>query len=401
MSDPAYVCEDHFGDSYLKSFVRAEIDRIGPAGPPCTICFAASLGQRGADLDLVVEIVDRGLRRFYVEGDGWWEGPIDTYDVLYNLEGIDGDAIELIAPLIGDADWVPADRSGHEEAEILTLGWESFEHHVRHVSRYLLDSSGVADPYDLGPWLRPDQVLPLIAEAIRDERNLVTLIDQGTDVFRARTFNTGEPFKELHELVAPPPESAAQGRMNAVGISVLYAALDEATAIAEVYDGKTSAAVVTLTPLRDLTVLDLTTIPLLSPYDPDTDSRRLSMLGFLQSFARTIAKPVIRDDRVHHEYAPTQMASEFFHWRLLPTGDALDGIIYPSVRGGGRNVVLFVGQQECLAHEYLKDGEDRDPGRHQLLTSHPVPKVFLYSPPAASRSGVLRLVSEANVRKEF
>src|SRR5690606_22527909 len=110
--------------------------------------------------------------------------------------------------------------------------------------------------------------------------DLVMEIDKGTEVFRARTFNRGEPFTELHELVSPPPERAAQGRMNAAGISVLYAALDEATAVAEVYDGKTSVAMVTLRPMRDLRVLDLTSTAEVSPYDPAIDARRISMLGF-------------------------------------------------------------------------------------------------------------------------
>lgn len=401
MSDPAYVCADHFDDEYLVTYVQGEIGRLGTERPACTICFASGTVCLGVDLDPIVDMVESGLRRFYVEGDGWWDGPIDTGDVLYNLGGLADEVSELIVPQIGLNDWVPAGLSGHDEVEALSLGWESFDHHVRHVSRYLLDPGRGRRPFDTGPWLSPEEVLPAIAETIRAEVDLVTEIEEGAEIFRARAFNSGEPFTELHELVAPPPEAASQGRMNAAGIAVLYAALEEATAVAEVYNGKTSAAVITLRPLRDLTVLDLTSIASLSPYDPSVDARRFSMLGFLRSFARTIAKPIIRDDRVHHEYAPTQMASEFFHWRLLPGGDALDGIIYPSARGDGRNLVLFVGQEECLANEYPKGGQDRSPGCRQLLATDPIARVKHYQPPQASAGGVLRLVSEADTRTVF
>lgn len=343
----------------------------------------------GSDINVVIEAIDAGIRRFYDERDSpdSFDVPIDTWDVLASLGGIEDYAItEYVVDQIGLHDWVPSARSGRDEAETLGFGRDSFEHHVRHVSRYLLAPSQRSGHSDEGA-LGPGEVLPAIADIIRSE-NLFTTLERRPWIFRARTCNDHSDIRALRELVAPPPMLATQGRMNAAGIPVLYGALEEATAAAEVYDGKPCALIVTLAARRELTLLDLTQIPGASPYDPSIPAQRISRLGFLRGFARRIAQPIIRDDRVHHEYAPTQMASEFFRWKLKPDAP-IDGIVYPSSKGEGHNVVVFVGHQACLADEDLSDGEDRAPGNHQLFNPSNMVSIVRYEAPRANPAGKL------------
>ena len=59
---------------------------------------------------------------------------------------------------------------------------------------------------------------------------------------------------------------------------------------------------------------------------------------FLAGFARDIAKPIVRDERVHQDYVPTQVVTEFIRFVLRPSAD---GVAYPSARADGTNVVLF------------------------------------------------------------
>ncbi|CAB3810799.1 RES domain-containing protein [Paraburkholderia fynbosensis] len=65
-------------------------------------------------------------------------------------------------------------------------------------------------------------------------------------------------------------------------------------------------------------------------------------LSFLNSFTKAIASPVARDDRVHVEYLPSQVVSEFLPDFEFEDG-RLDGVAYNSVVDPRTwNVALFV-----------------------------------------------------------
>jgi hypothetical protein len=64
----------------------------------------------------------------------------------------------------------------------------------------------------------------------------------------------------------------------------------------------------------------------------------------LHSFAEQIAAPVARDDRVHVDYIPTQVLTEFLRDFRFECGP-IDRIRYPSATPvKGANVVLFADQ---------------------------------------------------------
>ncbi len=66
------------------------------------------------------------------------------------------------------------------------------------------------------------------------------------------------------------------------------------------------------------------------------------MLLFLHRLARDISRPIIRDDRVHIEYVPTQVVTEFIRSAKTEDGKSFDGIRLRSSRqGDGMSLVLF------------------------------------------------------------
>lgn len=71
-------------------------------------------------------------------------------------------------------------------------------------------------------------------------------------------------------------------------------------------------------------------------------------LGFLHHFQEEIIQPVARDDRIHVDYIPPQIVSEFFKLHSFSEG-FVDGVRYRSaVDPGGFNLVLFVSAQELV-----------------------------------------------------
>lgn len=96
--------------------------------------------------------------------------------------------------------------------------------------------------------------------------------------------------------------------------------------------------------MSELRILDLTTSP--APISPFClEQRQHARMGrFLASFVHYITSPVIPDDRVHVEYAPTQLLTEYLRWVLNPK---LDGIALPSAQTGKCTYVLFFSRSDC------------------------------------------------------
>jgi hypothetical protein len=137
---------------------------------------------------------------------------------------------------------------------------------------------------------------------------------------------------------------------------MLYAAFEEETALAEMAgDDPKQCAVATLTPLRDLNVVDFTSLPMVPSIfeahelmEDGQDALRPE-LSFLHEFASAISKPIARDNRVHVDYIPTQVVTEFFRTSVRYCRKPLDGLVYSSARRpDGKNVVLFATQDDML-----------------------------------------------------
>ncbi len=170
---------------------------------------------------------------------------------------------------------------------------------------------------------------------------LVVTLPAGTRLIRARPQH-GRRWTTPAELGPPPDEEAIQSnRMSPPGISLFYAADDEATALDEMQNPGTYA-VAEFEVLRPAAVVDLTRVPPVpSFFDLDARPSRSSLV-FLSRCADEISRPIPRDDRIHLEYIPTQVVTEYFRREFREP--QLLGVRYASsVRAGGVNTALFGG----------------------------------------------------------
>jgi hypothetical protein len=227
---------------------------------------------------------------------------------------------------------------------------------------------------DFSDLLRPEPIDPRdMAEAIEDAQegvsassmldeigdavNEVALIRElpaRTKLFRGRVGPSRTPYRTARRLGPPPQGRTIANRMSPAGIPMFYGALDEYTAVAETVLGRLKNGRIlnlgTFETRESFHVLDLTNIPPVpSLFSPLRDQR--PTLGFLHSFADDLSKPIEKDDRVHTEYAPTQIVTEYFRYSFnREAGPSIRGILYPSSRSrGGIACVLFFTREECGA----------------------------------------------------
>jgi len=138
--------------------------------------------------------------------------------------------------------------------------------------------------------------------------------------------------------------------MSPPGIVMMYVADDMQTALAETADKPGMFALGEFFTGRDALVLDVThlppPVPSLFEDIPDTleyDPR--PRILFLWKLSREISRAIARDDRVHIEYLPTQVVTEYLRTSVTVDGKKVDGIRYRSSRDGvGTAIVLFASQ---------------------------------------------------------
>ena len=174
----------------------------------------------------------------------------------------------------------------------------------------------------------------------------VKMVPAGSLFYRARVAQNlsevirfqGDPEKELG---APPRERAANNRMSAAGIPLMYVAGDSQTCIAEVRPSIGDQVVVAeFVSTENLKFFDFTALrtlehsplSLFSPSFSNRADRRL-LLGYLHDL---IARPVRASDT---DYVMTQALAECIRY----SAHGFDGIAFRSVQrsDGGINYVLF------------------------------------------------------------
>lgn len=358
-----WFCVEHLTDPYLRAWFARRLVVVGDGARPCEVCRREDrLGIPVQDLD---DLVGEVIARFYTSADDddrpppeglddlWLPNTRDVFEEFGFLEAFGLDlANELAQRRVDDPAWFPRPPPEEASSGRLFSSWDAFKEHVQHTSRFLLRPDPPVSEWDFDPDYRPRELLEKIGQLLAAHPNVIGTIDSGTTIYRARTFER-EPYTRPRDLVGPPRELAAQGRMNAAGISVLYGALEVETATAEVYDGSEGVVVASLRPLRELQVVDLTRVAFPSVFDPAVPREEFEVSTFLSGFADDVARPVSRDDRRHHEYVPTQYVTEYVRWRLEVS--PIDAIVYPSARcPGGHNIVVFVTAEECLSDERLR-----------------------------------------------
>ncbi len=345
-----HVCPDCVEDEFLKSIISDNA-----CHQTCDYCGETSDDDIAAPVETLMEAIRDTVYYYYddptcagvpYDGGSFIFDPIDTHEVLESI-GLECDdrLFDEIAGAFINTGWA-ASAHGHwassHQNEILNASWNNFVNVVKHEVRYFF--SRIPDSKkSYSQEYSPPQLLSILSHLVND-LNLISTLPLGTSFYRVREREDGADWELDQDQMGPPPAArAAAGRMNPAGISYLYLAFEQQTALAEVLERPPCvAAIAQFDSQRDLAILDLTDLPPLpSIFDDSCRDQREGLL-FLNRFVEEISKPVRKDGREHIEYVPSQVVSEYFALGFQANGRPLDGIAYPSaVRPGGRNLVLF------------------------------------------------------------
>lgn len=344
-----HVCADCVEDVFLKGIIREHADQR-----QCDYCGQSTKENSAAPVAVLMEPIARAVFHYFndptqagVAYDGGWMAPLTgTYDVLLTIRlDCHNQLFEDIADAFVYTEWVRAAEghwlSSHPHEELSAL-WGRFVDTIKHEVRFFFHTSAtkLANPWEHDP----QSILHTIGDLVND-LDLLKPITANTSLIRVRERNGGAAWEfNADQMGAPPPEISRAGRMNPAGISYLYLAFEQETALAEVLSYPPCAAVIAqFQAQRELQILDLSNLPEEPSIFDDSQRHLRESILFLENFIEEISQPVRKDGREHIDYVPSQVVCEYFAQIFKVSGDQqLDGIVYPSaVRPGGRNLVLF------------------------------------------------------------
>jgi hypothetical protein len=367
------VCAGCISDDDLRQVIQD-----APEDEPCSYC-----GQQpSAPVDTLMEAIDAGIRsEWSVAADSnlYWDGReggyqgvdvSDSYDLIHDLGISENEELiqDLVDAYVAQAtEWVRTDFWRVDRATMWLDAWQAFSNVVKHESRFvfLLDPKAQQDYGD--DYIPPGRFLERLGELVAELR-LIRRLPAGTEFYRARVHDPTVAVK-LPEGLAAPMRGQARfaNRMSPVGIPMFYGASDRETCLAELgyappQTNEACTAGVFKT-AREFSVLDLTKIPPVpGMFEPNEElAAQRPTLVFLQGFQRDISKPIVKDDRAHVEYVPTQIVTEFFR-RVSKdeNGEPVRGILYPSAQraGGTACVLFFENEGTCSIHPGWEDERD-------------------------------------------
>lgn len=140
-------------------------------------------------------------------------------------------------------------------------------------------------------------------------KGLIVTIPKGTKLFRARISNEFE--LSIEDMGAPPKEKATAGRANSEGISHLYLATHNDTAIREIRPGEQDRIFLgEFIVEEDLMVVDLRSLESISVFQGFDKLRYALNLLNIKKISNEISKPVRRNDS-KLDYLPTQYIVDY------------------------------------------------------------------------------------------
>jgi hypothetical protein len=247
---------------------------------------------------------------------------------------------EAIVGAMTQEPWCDFDVASLDLDHALWSSWESFCKTVKHERRFFFHATG-ADNQDS---FTPASLLNSIANSV-ESLGLVLDLPAGFGLWRARPDIPKRRRVKASDFGPPPVQYSLQSnRMNPAGIPMLYLASSKTTALKETRSAQ--AKVGLWRAARPIRILDLRHLPPVPSIFSDIARAPTLILSFLHNFAEDIMQPVERDDKVHIEYLPSQVVTEFMRDYAFAAGP-LDGIAYGStVHERGWNVALFLGSIE-------------------------------------------------------
>lgn len=204
--------------------------------------------------------------------------------------------------------------------------WEEFSKVIKEKNRFY------------NGYFKADQFISFLSYSIIKFR-------KGIICFRARVWSEGIGYI-TDDMGAPPVGKRKPGRVNPEGISVLYLASDEKTALCEVRASAFDFVSVGEFRLKkDISVVNISGLNNISPalYASGLESLAANTKVF-RDVAQEIAKPLRRNDS-SLEYLPTQYITEFIKSK------GYSGVTFSSTMGtGGNNIAVFDETLfECIA----------------------------------------------------
>jgi hypothetical protein len=254
--------------------------------------------------------------------------------------------------------WSDAEPFALTPDERLRFSWEHFCRIIKFQRRYFFSAQQKRQDDEI---YSPSQILRIIFSYAENEGAFVTL-PHGSRLFRARRQPKGQTYNSAGTLGPPPVEHAAQtNRMSPPGIVMTYAADDAQTALAETANRPGTFVVGEFVIERDALILDFTRLPPIPsvfaelPDSMEYDPR--PRLRFLHSISREISRPIARDDRIHVEYVPTQVVTEYLRTAITIEQKAVDGIRYRSSRRKTSTALVLFADQTNLILEKSEQPE--------------------------------------------
>jgi len=291
----------------------------------------------------------------YSKSDGVFQTSELIDDILYL--SINPDLCMAVACEIGDTFWCQKGYVGLLPKAAMRLSWERFSYIVRHKVRYFLgdyadrvadEMASYSEKFGFGDVKTPSEFNFLLEDQLTQYLKL-TVLEPGTQVFRVRFHKPGEHLRSAIELGPPSTEKARKSnRMSPSGVPMFYGSFDPETEIAKKKETRECpvGTMATFRLLRQVQLLDFTTLPAIpSLYDTDRSKDR-PRLAFLHSFVHDIMGPNSRDGSQHIEYVPSQIVTEYFRYGA---DLGIDGFIYPSPNlNGNSSCVLFCENHACI-----------------------------------------------------
>lgn len=218
--------------------------------------------------------------------------------------------------------------------------FKDFSEKIKHENRYIHD----------------EKVTSFLNAILETSKNRQVVLSKGDRLWRAQLGNDwrkdcdphgnefvmDDPCPYLEERMKPIMNSASEGRANPKGISYLYLATNETTAITEVRPWKGSKVSVGLFEvIQDLNIVecgDFSDLPKpknsLITILKELTTVEWNNLNVWQDIDEAFSVPINTSDK-STDYIPTQVIAEFFK------SNGFDGIAFKSSLSSGANVVLF------------------------------------------------------------
>ena len=361
--DGKYVCTGCFEDEGIREFIMIDVVQA-----QCSFCDESCGREPVARFTDVVEHIQNCLFHEYDDAVNWMYLDSDTrepmnviLDASDVLEGVglklprdDGDQLlEALIDELSEISWSEQNPFGISPQDQIRDSWERFCEVVKHERRYFFEDIEDGFEFDANS---PGQILTRIFE-YAEEIELFETIPADKTLFRARYQKPGTALTTALDLGPPPVEAATQpNRMSPPGIPMFYASDEAETALRETVDRNGTYALGFFKTLRDMTILNLKDLPptpsLFQACSETSGPWNRILLRFLNHVAREISAPIDRDNKVHIEYVPTQVVTEFVRSKVSTGDRRIDGIKFESsLHAEHACYVIFATQHDLVVPE--------------------------------------------------